>query len=173
MTLAPSPNFMPRTPRAVRPITRTSLSLKRIALPMLLNNIISCSPSVRAVPTNSSSSSKSTAIMPLARGREKSFSFTRFTIELRVAINTMRSSSNSSTGKTEVMCSPSSNGKIFTIGLPRLPRLASGNCHVFCQYNFPLLEKHSSMSWVLATNSCPTSSSSFIAVADLPRPPRF
>ena len=42
--------FMPRTPRAVRPIGRTSFSSKRTALPASENSITSCLPSVTAAP---------------------------------------------------------------------------------------------------------------------------
>ncbi|CPM60732.1 Uncharacterised protein [Bordetella pertussis] len=50
MTVWPSSSIMPRTPRALRPIGRTSFSSKRTALPASENNITSCLPSVRSAP---------------------------------------------------------------------------------------------------------------------------
>ncbi|OIQ80071.1 hypothetical protein GALL_381880 [mine drainage metagenome] len=47
---------MPRTPRAPRPIGRTSSSSKRTALPPSLNSITSCLPSVSAAPISTSRS---------------------------------------------------------------------------------------------------------------------
>src|SRR5206468_2328572 len=73
-TFWPSSRFMPRTPRAVRPIGRTSFSSKRTALPESENSITSCSPSVSAAPIRKSPSSRSTAIMPALRGLLKSLS---------------------------------------------------------------------------------------------------
>ena len=60
---------MPRTPRALRPIQRTSLQEKRTALPEVEVNNTSPVPSVMSTPINLSSASRSIAIIPLARGR--------------------------------------------------------------------------------------------------------
>jgi hypothetical protein len=50
ITFWPSSSAMPRTPRALRPIGRTSFSSKRTALPPSENSITSCLPSVSAAP---------------------------------------------------------------------------------------------------------------------------
>jgi len=71
---------MPRTPAESRPIARTSCSGKRIALPPLVTSTISRCPSVSATPTSLSFSRRSTAMMPLARGRENEVSGVFFTV---------------------------------------------------------------------------------------------
>ncbi len=88
ITFCPSSRFMPRTPRAVRPIGRTSFSSKRTALPESENSITSCSPSVSAAPIRKSPSSRSTAMMPALRGLLKSFSGVFLTVPRLVAMNT-------------------------------------------------------------------------------------
>ena len=50
ITRWPSSSIMPRTPRATRPIGRTSSSSKRTALPASENSMTSCLPSVIATP---------------------------------------------------------------------------------------------------------------------------
>ncbi|MCY1539366.1 hypothetical protein D9M68_749480 [compost metagenome] len=69
--------------------------------------------------------------------------------------------------------SPSASGNMFTMGLPRELRVPCGTSQTFSQYTRPRLEKHSRKSCVLAMNSWSIQSFSFIAVACLPRPPRF
>ncbi len=90
------------TPRATRPMERTSLSANRMHLPELENSMMSCLPSVRLTLTSSSSSGRSIAQMPLARGREYSDSGVFLTIPWRVAKKTNRSSGNSRTGRHRV-----------------------------------------------------------------------
>ena len=65
-------------------------------------------------------------MMPLGRGRENSASGVFFTVPCAVAMNTKWFSSNSLTGTTAVIFSPSSSGNMLTIGLPRLERLPAG-----------------------------------------------
>jgi hypothetical protein len=91
ITLPPFARFMPRTPRAPRPIGRTSFSSKRTALPSSENIITSCLPSVIATPTRQSPSSRSTAMIPEGRGREKSASEVFFTTPSCVAKKMKRS----------------------------------------------------------------------------------
>ncbi len=68
---ASSPSIVtPRTPYAVRPIGRTSVSLKRIALPSFFERMISCVPSVRTASISVSSPSTPIATMPPRRGLE-------------------------------------------------------------------------------------------------------
>ena len=62
-------------------------------------------------------------MMPLGRGRENSASGVFFTVPCAVAMNTKWFSSNSFTGTTAVIFSPSSSGNMLTIGLPRAERL--------------------------------------------------
>ena len=59
------------------------------------------------------------------------------------------------------------------IGLPLEVRLPAGTSQTFNQYKRPRSEKHKIVSCVLATNNVEIQSSSFVVVADLPRPPRF
>ncbi|MCY1181087.1 hypothetical protein D9M73_215720 [compost metagenome] len=63
----PSARRMPRTPRAVRPMARTSDSLKRVTLPASENSMTSRSPSVMAAEISTSPSSSSSAIRPTLR----------------------------------------------------------------------------------------------------------
>ena len=112
-------------------------------------------------------------MMPAARGRENASSGVFLTVPRRVAMNTHCSVAKSRTASIAVIRSPSSSASRLTIGLPREPRPASGSWNTRSQYTRPRLEKHRSVSWVRATNSRSMKSSSFIAVAFLPRPPRF
>ena len=50
ISFLPLASFMPITPRAVRPIGRTSFSSKRTALPASENSMTSNAPSVMATP---------------------------------------------------------------------------------------------------------------------------
>ncbi len=61
---------MPRTPAAVRPIGRTSVSGKRIDLPFLLAISTSWLPLVRIAAISSSSASRLMAMIPPRRGFE-------------------------------------------------------------------------------------------------------
>ena len=79
---------MPRTPRALRPIGRTSSSSKRTALPPSENSITSCLPSVSAAPIRKSPASRSTAMMPALRGLLNSSSAVFFTVPSAVAMKT-------------------------------------------------------------------------------------
>jgi hypothetical protein len=65
-------------------------------------------------------------MMPALRGLEKSDSGVFLTVPSRVAMKMNLSSTNSLTGSTALIRSPSSSGKRLTIGLPRLIRLPCG-----------------------------------------------
>ena len=117
---------MPRTPRAVLPIGRTSSSSKRTALPASENSITSCLPSVMATPMRWSPSSSSAAMMPFSRGLENADSGVFFTVPIAVAMNTKCASSYSFTGSTALIFSPSASGNRLTIGLPRLVLVPCG-----------------------------------------------
>ena len=124
--LKPSAMRIPRTPLAVLPMGRTSLSAKRIALPLLLTSITSLLPSVIAVPTSSSPSSSSMALRPTLRWRAKLSRAVFFTVPLAVAMNTKWFSVYSLTGSILVIRSFSSSGRILMMGLPLDVLLATG-----------------------------------------------
>ncbi len=87
-------------------------------------------------------------------------------------MNTKCVSSYCLMGSTAVIFSPSASGSRFTMGLPREARPACGSSNTRSQYTWPWFEKHSSVSCECATNSFSMKSSSLVAVALLPRPPR-
>ena len=69
-SLPSSSKVIPRTPVAVRPITRTALSWKRMARPLRLAMIISLLPFVMRTSITLSSSRIVIAFTPFCRGRE-------------------------------------------------------------------------------------------------------
>ncbi len=74
MTSSAASTWIPRTPRAERPIGRISCSLKRIAMPALVARTTSRVPSVSVAETRRSPSSSVMARMPARRGRLNSSS---------------------------------------------------------------------------------------------------
>ena len=84
-------------------------------------------PLVSATSIKKSSTRKSIAMMPLARGREKSDKAVFLTTPLLVANTTNSVSVYSRTVSTALTRSFSSKGRRLTIGLPRELRLATGN----------------------------------------------
>ena len=115
---APSPSLMPRTPAASRPIGRTSSSWKRIALPPLEHRMISrCAVGDRRRRPADRPSSRSTAMMPLARGRENAVSGVFLTVPWLVAMNTKCCSSYCLIGSTALIFSPSSQRQQVDHGL--------------------------------------------------------
>ena len=117
---------MPRTPRAPRPMARTSDSLKRAALPELAVSRMSRLPSVMAAPTKVLSSVRPRAIRPLGRGRENWESSVFLTVPSAVAMNTKRSPSKLFTGKNEVRRSSWPRGSRLMSGRPLALRLPWG-----------------------------------------------
>ncbi len=73
-TWSSRPRRIPITPRAVRPIGRTSFSLKRIDFPFEVAMKISSDPRDSSAASRWSPSSMVTAMMPPARGRENAAS---------------------------------------------------------------------------------------------------
>ena len=71
-----------------------------------------------------------------------------------------------------VMRSSSASASMFTSGRPRAVDDPCGIWNTRTQYTLPALEKHSSVSWVLAMSRCSTKSSSLRPVAARPVPPR-
>ena len=124
---------MPRVPRAVRPMARAAVSLKRTALPASLTSMTSASPSVSATPIKWSPRASFTAMMPDGRGREKSESLHFLTMPAAVAMTTYFPAPKFLTGKTVVTCSPSPSGSRFTSGLPRACRPACGSLNTRSQ----------------------------------------
>ena len=108
-------------------MARTSDSRKRIALPAEVNSMMPWLPSVMSTPMSWSSSRRSTAMIPLVRGREKSTSGVFLTVPEAVAMNTKRSAAYSRTGSTALIRSPCSSGSRLTIGRPRALRPACGS----------------------------------------------
>ena len=86
ISCCPLPRRMPRTPRALRPMMRTTLSAKRITLPALENSMTSLAPSVIAAAIRVSPSSSLSAIRPLLRGRLNCTSGVFFTVPKAVAM---------------------------------------------------------------------------------------
>ena len=111
-------SFIPLTPLAVLPIALTLVSLNLMSLPADEASKISFLPSVIAVPTNLSSSSKFIALMPDFHFLANKLKFVFFVIPFLVAIKINLSSENSSTGKISLTLSSSSRLSIFTKGLP-------------------------------------------------------
>ena len=126
MTLSPGLSLIPRTPRAVLPMARTSDSLNRITFPPLPNNITSLEPSVTEAPTNVLPSSSSIAIRPVLRCLENSIREVFFTVPFEVAMNMNWSSRYSCTGNMAVIRSSACRGRILITGLPRAVLLAGG-----------------------------------------------
>ena len=85
-TQSPSLSVRALTPRAVRPMARTSFSLKRIAMPFLVATSRSSLPLVRRTQHSSSPSSKSMAITPPLRVVWNAESGVRLMTPLRVTI---------------------------------------------------------------------------------------
>ena len=102
-TSSPSRSVMPRTPYAVRPIGRTSVSAKRIAMPSRVPMKISPVPSVSCTAITASPSSTPIAMMPPARGLLNAVSAVFLMTPFRVPITTNLSSSNSFTASIAAM----------------------------------------------------------------------
>ena len=135
--------------------------------------MMSLPPSVSATPTRASPSSRLMAILPRARRKANSVSGVFLTVPLRVPKNTYRPWAYSRTGNTAWTFSPSSSGIQLMIGRPLALEPASGNWCTGSQNTLPLLVKVSSVSWVLTSHSWSMKSSSRVAAALRPRPPRF
>ena len=86
ITSSPSASVIAFTPRAVRPMGRTSLSLNRIAMPLRVATTSSRSPSVRRTQASSSPSSSESAITPPLRAVWNAESSVRLIVPPRVTI---------------------------------------------------------------------------------------
>ena len=100
MTRSSPAILIPRTPRAVRPMSRTSPSLKRIDLPFRVPRKMSWFPRVSWTSISSSPSSMEIAMIPPARGLEKAESSVFLIVPFLVTMTTDFSPVNSRTGRT-------------------------------------------------------------------------
>ncbi len=165
---------MPRTPRAGRPIDRTSSSSKRIAMPLCVARNTIWLPSVIVASTSSSSLSMPIAIIPRDITFEKSFSGVFFTVPCRVTKKMyLPSSVRSRTVMIARTCSPGCRFNRLAIDLPLPAAPTSGISYTFSQYTRPVFVKHSRYACVESTSSCATKSSSRVFMPIRPVPPRF
>ena len=87
MTLAPSASFIPRTPAAVRPMSRTSLSTKVTILPLEEARLTNKEPVVCLTSNNISPSLNPIAIFPFCRIDSNSLISVRLTTPFSVTKN--------------------------------------------------------------------------------------
>ena len=84
--------------------------------------------------------------MPPLRGLLNSSSAVFLTVPIDVAMKTYWSAGNTRlspvSASTTLIFSPSCNGNMLTIGLPREPREPAGTSHTLSQYKRPRFEKH-------------------------------
>ena len=140
-TASPSRSEMARTPYADRPIGRTSVSGKRIAIPSRVPVKISPLPSEICTAITESPSSTPMAMMPPARGLLNAANSVFLTTPWRVPITTYLSGSNSFTASSAAIRSPSSIDTRLAIALPRPSGPTSGTSCTFSQYARPRSEK--------------------------------
>ena len=185
----------PRTPVEVRDRnSRTSVALKRIALPLRVASRTSSPSSSNSTPISRSDVSacsslssllslssltpwpKRIAILPFDGMLVNAAMLLRRTVPLAVANIMLRSPqpvSSSGSGRTVEIVSPSASGRRLTIGRPLVFGPPSGSRHTFIRYTRPRLEKNSTGLWVEVTNRLVTRSSSLVAMPERPLPPRF
>ena len=170
---------MPRTPVELRLWnSRTSSAAKRIALPVRVASSTSSPSSSSATPISRSSASSPSnfiAILPFDGTLVNASMLLRRTDPLAVANITCslpQSASSSGSGRTVEIVSPCSSGSRLIIGRPRVAGPPSGRRHTFMRYTRPSVEKNSTGVCVEVTNSLVTTSSSLVAIALRPLPPR-
>ena len=145
---SPSASRMPRTPAALRPIDRTSLSRKRMHWPRRDARKISRQPSVYTTPISSSSSARLIALRPTFRTFRKSSIGVFFTTPRFVAMKRYASARSLGSGITAVTFSPGRSCRRLTVAVPRACREASGISYAFSWYTRPLFVKKNSFVWV-------------------------
>ena len=118
--------FMPRTPIDVRPVVRTSFSLKRIHCPLFVTRKMSRLLSVTFTSINSFPSRRVIACKPVLRIFAYSKIGVFLTVPSFVAMKRYLSSSNSLMEITAEIFSSGSNCKRLIIAVPLDVRLASG-----------------------------------------------
>ena len=119
-------SFMPRTPEALRPISRTSFSLKRMAKPALVAIMISSVPVDGFTHSRLSSVFNFNAIKPLRRTFSKSVSAVFLIVPLRVTITRYLDEAISPIASRVVTFSFGANCKKFTSACPLAVRLPTG-----------------------------------------------
>src|SRR2546426_2042765 len=117
---------IPFTPVAVRPMSRTSFSWKRMLMPWCVASTMSFRPSVTCTSISSSPFSILMARMPTERGVPNSESTVFLTTPCLVANRRYWSSENSRTGTSDARRSSGFNAMHEMIGLPRAARAACG-----------------------------------------------
>ena len=131
---------------------RTSLSLKRIAIPDLVPIKISWSPVVTLTEIKRSPSSRLIALRPERRMLRYSSIAVRFTTPNSVTMNKFTSSWIRSRSIIVVTDSPTASGNTFTIAVPReLREPASGTSYALRRYVRPVDVKNSN---VLCVRTC-------------------
>ena len=128
-TSSPARSAMPRTPRAVRPMERTSDCGKRMAIPARVPMKISPCPSVSSAPTTASSGSTPMAMMPPDRTCRKALRSTRLTTPRRVPMATKcrpGSVGNSLRVSSAAIFSSGSSATRLAMALPRPAGPTSG-----------------------------------------------
>src|SRR5438067_2266554 len=117
---------IPFTPVAVRPMSRTSFSWKRMLIPWRVASTMSLRPSVTCTSISSSPFSMLMARIPTERGLPNSESRVFFTTPCFVANSRYWSSENSRTGTRDARRSFGFMATHERIGLPRAARAACG-----------------------------------------------
>ncbi len=121
-TLSPALRSIPFTPCEARPVSRTSASLNRMALPSSLTIMAFISPSVSMASRSSSPSVRFMAISPLLRIFTywlNSVFFTRpFAVTMRILAFLALFTSSSLYESTEVTISLGLSERRFTIAFP-------------------------------------------------------
>src|ERR1700681_3570783 len=173
-TSSPFASDIALTPRAGRPIGRTSFSLKWIAIPSCVARMMSRSPLLRSTASSSSSSSRPIAIKPLRRTFSNSASLVFLMTPRRVTITRYSSVSNARTGNSAVTISPGGSVSRLTSAVPRSWRVGSGISYARRRNARPLLVKNRTYWCVVATKKLRTTSSFLrLEIPMTPRPPRF
>ena len=127
---------MPRTPYALRPIGRTSVSSKRIAMPSQVPMKTCSLPSESSTAITESPSSMPIAMMPLGRGLLNADRSVFLTVPFRVPItmNCWSScSGNSFTARSAAIFSSGCSCTRFTIAFPLPPGPTSGTSWTLSQ----------------------------------------
>ena len=130
---SPLLNFIAVTPEAVRPISRTSVSLKRIDWPPRVTSDSSSPLPTKRAEISESASLSVIAIRPLRRTSLNEAASLFLATPFWVNIIKLQSPSQSSlrTASTEVTFSSELRGKKFIIDLPRVAFLPSGISYIF------------------------------------------
>ena len=142
MTSSSSSNRIPMTPMDTRPVTLTSVSLKRIHIPLRVTSRISWLLSVAFTSISSSPSRSTMACSPFLRTCSYSTIGVFLTMPFLVAMNRYLSSLNSRMGIMAVIFSSGISWRRFIMAVPLAVRPASGISYAFRRYTRPVLVKN-------------------------------